>query len=657
MGSLLCFLAIACVLSFLSLVSRSSSLWPRMPLAFLLAAVYGCSASGLLAHVPISLLLIGLAFSIALWRQGCLSASAFRVATGPLVVAVLVSLYVAFRPSLLEYPVDHINYWQRLMEAAGLGSANASICRMEGPAAYAAECTLWIKLAAAWPVSGSWYVSGTFARLVHLGEVLLLAISLLRLWLIQQIKPLAAASMLVLVIAGTGYLYDAFVINHALQGSILAAALFAECASALCWLQARLRCAATRRSGYRLVLAWYALLSVYLLLETKLHGLFSLLILVCMLVLPVIMPLIASFPRTVRWFGSRSALLFASIALALTTSLFVVRGAISIPIAPNFAGVVIRWGDHLGFRALSDWGPVSFVPRTSDTRPEALAVLGLIAAVVVIWLCFREPSLIRGPWSDYAILSSAFAVSILVAYMVPPFSNLFLKLNPHYSSHMRLMWGVCLVSPLPCLLFASGRRFSRVSLLGSVTVLAVILLPVQFSSGQRKQLFFSKALHLVVPTPPWADPSRAASILMPEIERISGAKSSSRGIYFVADPIIRSSLYPFALRSDPALVPGGDRLSQVADLPPAAIGSSPASNHLRSLRFPLGLPDFVIQQEQRDCSFSVYAEMRAYDACIAARATGFDVNRWGAGELRRLGYVLKWTSTDGDYLVWWRRSP
>lgn len=656
MGSLLCFLAIACGLSVLALTSRSSVLWPRMPLAAVLIVVYLFSAAGRSGLLVSSVLLTGLGFAVALWRWGKCDFAELKLASGPIAVAILVSVYVAFRPSLLEYPIDHINYWQRLMEAAGAGSANASACRMGDLSAYVPYCTLWFKLAAAWPVSGPWYTAGTFARLVHCGELLLLTLTLVRLWMVQQIRPLAAAAMVVLVVAGTGYLYDAFVINHALQGSVLAAALLVECAGVLCWLLGRFRCSIATKGYARLVLAWFGLTGIYLLLEIKLHGLFALLILVWLLVVPVNLALLASFAsascllrRSYRW-------LLGSIALALTAGLFVAKDAIRIAIPPNFAGVAIHWGDRLGVDGWADLGPVSFVPRTSDTRPEALAVLGLIAAVGLIAACFSSSRLTREPWADYAVLSSIYAVSVLVAYVLPPFSNLFLKFNPDYSSHMRMMWGACLVSPLPCLLFAPARRYSRIVLMGSLVALAVILLPIQFDSGQRQQLFFSKSRHLIVPTPAWADPSQVASVLVPELDRIAGSESQRQRVRLVADPIVRSALYPFGFTADPPLGLGADRFFQLSALPPDVFNSSPSLRGLEPARFPMGLPELVIQQDSRECFYSVYAEMQAYAACVAAGASGFGVNRWSPDLLRHRGYFLEWQSVAGDYRIWRRKS-
>jgi hypothetical protein len=673
MGSLLCFLLLACLLSILALASRSYSIWPRMLIAPLLAVVYGLNSVGLGGFVTQGLLAAGIFWVAALLRWDRCTVDQFRRSWGPLAVAIVLVSFVAFRPSLLEYPVDHINYWQRLIEASGDGSAKALTCDLGGPSTYILSCTLWVKLAAAWPVSGAWVVSGLFARLVHFGELLLLSLALIRFWLSQSIRPISAACMLVLVFAGTGYLYDAFVVNHALQGSILAAALLVECASVLCWIFARLRASNCRSSGgLLLVLGWYVVSAAYLLLAVKLHGLFGLLVLIWILIVPIVLALLG-FGRGSSYRLSRLARLwFGVTSLALAMVLFVGKGAQNIPIPPNFAGVVIRWTDRLGWGGLGDFGPASFVPRTSDTRPEALAVLGLIASLVIISSALKVcqsssadagptfPAGLRrlteGRVADFALLASAYVLSILCAYVLPPFSNLFLKLNPEYSSHMRLMWGACLVSPLPYLLFWRAGRLRRLASLFSLAAMVVVLLPIQFATGQRKQLFFSKSRHFMLPTPAWADPSQLAAAVLPELHRLAGAQASRRPLVVVADPLVRSALYPFGVSAIPPIVIGADRLFQVSQLPPdvqaaAAPAASIDSSGLLDQR-----PDVVIQQPVRDCFYSVYADMQAYAPCIAARASGFEVNRWSPELLRGYGYVLDRELAFSGLRIWRRRS-
>jgi hypothetical protein len=672
MGSLLCFLLLACLLSILALASRSSAIWPRMLMAPLLAVVYGLNSVGLGGFAAQGLLVAGLFWAAAMLRWERCTVDQFKRSLGLLACAILLASFVAFRPSLLEYPVDHINYWQRLIEASGYGSSSALACDLGGPFTYTPYCTLWFKLAAAWPVSGAWVLSGLFARLVHLSELLLLALALIRFWLAQAIRSISAACMLVLVLAGTGYLYDAFVINHVLQGSILAAALLVECASVLCWLFAQLRASQRQpRGGLLLVLGWYVIAAAYLLLAVKLHGLFALLMLIWILIVPIVVALLSLAPgspcrlsRLVRlWFG------FASLALAM--ALFVDKGAQSIPIPPNFAGVVIRWSDRLGLGGLGDLGPVSFLPRTSDTRPEALAVLGLLASFVIVFLVFRvcqnSPAdafpplpigfrgLAEGRLSDFALLTSAYVLSILWAYLLPPFSNLFVKLNPQYATHMRLMWGACLVSPLPCLLFWQAGRARRLVFRLSLATMVVVLLPIQFSAGQRKQLFFSKSRHFMVPTPAWADPSQLAAAVLPELHRLAGAEARRRPLVVLADPLVRSALYPFGVSATPPLELGADRLFQLSQLPLEAQLASAPTAALQSSPLLDQRPDVVIQQPIRDCFYSVYADMQAYDPCIAARISGFEVNRLSPELLRRYGYVLDRTLASSGLRIWRHR--
>ena len=674
MGSLLAFLLVGCVLSVMALASQSPALWTRLPLVTLLLSTYLLNLCGLGDGVSVIVPVLGLIFACSFLRWGAFVKAALRPYLGLLGVAVLVSAYIAFRPSLLEYPVDHIVYWQSLTAAAGSGSAEALTCSMGGPLIYQSYCTLWFKLAAAWPVSGAWTLTGAFVRLVHFGELLLLSLALIRLWITQAIRPISAAVMLVLVFAGMGYLYDAFVINHALQGSLLAAALFVEGASALTWIFGRLRTSCSLRSSRLLVASWYFLAGIYFLVLVKLHGLFALLMLLWILIVPLLLAALSLTGTSVQLLRRSTLWWFAPPGLALGVALFIARDAGHIMIPPNFAGVVLRWSDRLGLVGLGDWGPVSFLPRTSDTRPEALAVIGLLVALVFVVSVLRPGGAVAGlrssqvsPAADvlsferpeaeaYAILSSVYVISILIAYVLPPFSNLFLKLNPFYSSHMRLMWGACLISPLPCFLFLPFSRFRRAIAGASLIALTVILLPIQFSSGQRKQLFFSKGRHFIMPTPAWADPSHVASVLVPQLHRIAGPVGQPRSLRVIADPIVRSALYPFGFFVDPPATLGGDRFFQASQLPLDRAHSADDDRALAPGRRPFLLADVVIQQDIRDCFYSVYADMQAYEPCIAARVSGSMVNGWTPDLLRKHGYQLDWSSNADGYRIWRRPS-
>lgn len=673
MGSLLLFLLLGCALSLFSLASSARSLWSRIPLASLLVVVYILTLFGFGSLVAPAMIGAALLWGCGLLQVDCISLESLRRYLLPLGSAFFVVFFVALRPSLLEYPADHVFYWQRLVEVSGLGNSSAMGCDFGSPTAYVPYCTLWHKVSAPWPVSPSLLVSGSFVRLAHCGELLLLAIALLRLWACQRIRPVAAVCMLVLVFAGTGYLYDAFVINHALQGSILAAALLVESAGCFCWLFSGLRRAQNYPQAAMIIAAWYAVGALYLLLLIKIHGVFALLMLVWLLIVPVVLAFLPGY----LWPLPKKMVIWpmSFIAAVLSLALFVVKDAINLKIAPNFAGVVIRWSDRLGFEGFGDWGPASFIPRTSDTRPEALAVLALLSSLAFFFASsaaalrtssttsglrdrrsFLVDIIVRnaGHSGDYAILSSAYVIAILVAYVVPPFSNLFLKLNPDYSAHMRLMWGACLISPLPCLLFLECARARRLVRAASIAVLLVILLPIQFATRQRAQFFFSKVRHFLVPTPAWSDPGVVASLIVPQLQQVAGTQSELRNLRVAADPVIRSALYPFGIQGVPPLRLGADRLLQLSQ-PPRSLANSGvlAPPQLPPWR-PNALPDLVIQQGLRDCFYSVYADMDSYSPCIAARATQVDLNRWSPSLLEALGYSLAWQSKDKLYLIWRR---
>jgi hypothetical protein len=638
-----------------------------MPVGLMLAVVYIINLAGFGASTSVLLLIAGIVFLVCLLRWGQCRAAVVQQAWLSVCIALLATFYVGLRPSLLEYPVDHLNYWQHLIEASGVSGPKVMACDMGGLATYKGFCTLWYKLAAATPAPGSWLVSGAWARSVHFGELLLLSLTLVRVWLAEKVRPLAVGFMLILVFTGTGYLYDAFIINHALQGSVLAAALLVESAGALSWVYGRCLRSDTVPAAHGLlmgVLGWYSVALFYLFLAIKLHGLFALLQLIWLLVVPIVLCLL---PKRVTRLGGASVWRFGFPAAFLTVFLFIIKDAIRIPIAPNFAGVVIRWTDPIGFTGLADLGPASFVPRTSDTRPEALAVISLVSslAMLIAWqmsgnasgsvVARRFSGFKNDHASDYQVLAVVYVLAILLVYFLPPFSNLFLKLNPHYSSHMRLMWGACLISPLPYLLFSKTRYWRRVSLALSILAIGVILLPIQVTPRQRAQFFFSKSRHFVVPTPRWADPSDVAAVLVPRVNQIAQSHAGSEPVHYSADPIIGSALYPFGIRLSVSSAPGSDRYTSASQVPAAAwLSSHSIRDQLRLTGIAQSVPRIVIQQDLRECFYSVYADMMAYDPCIAAKLTGFDVNRISHRLFRRYGYSLMWHSPDHGYRIWFK---
>ena len=655
MSVLLLFLLLSCSLSVLSSASRSSALWPRLILLPLLFLVYGLNLIGWTSASAVTLLIAGSMFAAGLLRWGQCSRSQLVGVIGPLAVAGLLVLWIGLRPALLEYPADNVSYWYRLIGVSGIESADGRTCEMGGLASYVAYCTLWFKLAAATTVPQAWLVSGVYAKAVHCGELLLLALTLIRFWVFEKIRPLAATCMLVLAFLGTGYLYDAFVINHAMQGSLLAAALLVESASVYCWLFARLRRSGEPAQLVGCAVGWYGLGFLYLAVMIKLHGLFALLLLIWLLIVPVLLTCLP--PRLVAVRRS-SVCAFALVAVLLTACLFAVKQAAVLPIPPNFAGVVIRWSDALGIPGFGDWGPASFVPRTSDTRPEALAVLSLLAAVLILVLLAGER--LRAPvqWPvDFALLTSLYVISVLVAYVIPPFSNLFLKLDPDYSAHMRLMWGACLLSPLPVLLFLPAAHFRRSILALSCLAISVILVPVQFRPGQRAQLFFSKTRHFVVPTPVWADPAEVARRLMPHLVTAAGSGQQLQRTNVAADPLIRAALGSFGVVYSPQTDIGFERIYSFQQISQSApFFELQLSSGDESAPAIMALPGLVIQQAPRECFYSVYADMQAYEPCVAAGVTRLSINRLPAALLRRFGYELVWQSDADGYKIW-RRVP
>jgi hypothetical protein len=183
----------------------------------------------------------------------------------------------------------------------------------------------------------------------------------------------------------------------------------------------------------------------------------------------------------------------------------------------------------------------------------------------------------------------------------------------------------------------------------------VILLPIQVTPRQRAQFFFSKARHFVVPTPRWADPSDVAAVLVPRVNQIAQSHAGAEPVHYSADPIIGSALYPFGIRLSVSSAPGSDRYTSASQVPAAAwLSSHSVRDQLRLTGIAQSVPRIVIQQDLRECFYSVYADMMAYDPCIAAKLTGFDVNRISHRLFRRYGYSLMWHSPDHGYRIWFK---
>jgi hypothetical protein len=269
--------------------------------------------------------------------------------------------------------------------------------------------------------------------------------------------------------------------------------------------------------------------------------------------------------------------------------------------------------------------------------------------------------------SFYAYGSALFVVGIVLAYILPPFSNLLLQINTEWSSHMRLMWGICLFSPLPFWLPvqsgplqpADGRppglernpawRSIRAGL--SLIIVLIILVPIQLAPGARRQLFFSKSRHVFTATPAWADPQVIARELLPLLlAQTRNLPEAQAGTAILADPLITSALRPFAQRLGPASlrpqpldrIDHGDELKE----PLLAPLLQPAPIHLNPR------PAYVIQQPNRHCFYSAYADMAAYDDCIAARVTDLPINHWSPAQMRQAGYGLVARSRDLQIRVW-----
>ena len=144
MSPLLWFLLLACLLSILALASPLRSIWSRMLIGPFLSVVYLLDFAGQIRFVVPGFFVVGSLWLITFRRRERFTLDQFKYAIGPIASAILLVCFVAFRPSLLEYPVDHINYWQRLIHASSTGSPDVLTCGLGGLTVYDATCTLWL---------------------------------------------------------------------------------------------------------------------------------------------------------------------------------------------------------------------------------------------------------------------------------------------------------------------------------------------------------------------------------------------------------------------------------------------------------------------------------------------------------------------------------
>jgi len=282
-------------------------------LALLLVASLPLSPEALPTALLLTTLLGGGAIAFAVMpRRGIpLESGTLRFVVTAVGLALLSGLLLALRPSPFEYPGDSVDYLNTFQRLALQGSESSSCLNQTwSRISYWRECTLWRVLMQVSPHSLEALLSGWPQRTTIALEMAVLGMSCFRLLRCSGVGPLTAGLSWLLIVFGLGNQAIAFVVNNALQGSILAAAVFVEACLLLVWWAGR---------------AWPSLPQVLVLplglapilyLELKLHGAFALTTLALLLPLPLLLGL-----HTLRLAPSRRLLPRRTAMLLLLASL------------------------------------------------------------------------------------------------------------------------------------------------------------------------------------------------------------------------------------------------------------------------------------------------------------------------------------------------
>ena len=607
----------------------------------------------------------GSAQSPAGWERDRTAQSGWTYVLTALVASLAIGLLLALRPYPFEYPGDSGDYLQSFLQGQ-LDPSPARSCLVEGwrQPTYQRFCTIWSVVLQAGHLSPATLLSGWPQRLTIGLEVSVLGLSLFRLLQAAGVGAAAAALSWLLVAFGLGNQAIAFLVNHALQGSILAAAVFLEAVMVM------LRLLLWRTTAARQAGVLVASLLVFLLLTMKLHGAFAL----CTLALLV--PLLALI-GLVRLQGPRQqsealgSISRPSARWLLLASLGLLALVLSVKtgwLINKQSRFIIPWSFLGNLGIPSQALPASYLMRSPGSRPETLAVVSILIGLgQLAGLGRRLP---EGPGDPghgqrgggeqaagaeptlYALVSSLYGVSILVAFLLPPFSHLFINLPYEVISNYRLMWGCILFSPLPCLIdrALSQRPHPWPARLVTLLTTLLVLVPISSPHERRTQTFWSKSRHLIGGPSPRVDLQAVARALMPSILEVK-AEQGGGPVVVLADELIGSALAGYSQLVTPI---HATRISnhqalenwETHGLLRKAHSDSERLEVLKQLK---QQPTLLIQETLIQPYSSPYAEIRVYDADLAQAISSSGVNQLSAALLEQAGFrSWRWLNQAGE---------
>jgi hypothetical protein len=585
------------------------------------------------------------------------------------------ALLFALRPNPYEYPgdtVDYLNTFQRLSQA-GHPPTNCltNTWRM---VTYWRACTLWTTLLEASPLDTTTLLSGLPQRTTIGLEIAVLGLTVFRLLRSSRVGPVAAGLSWVLMVFGLGNQSIAFLVNNALQGSILAAAVFVESALLVVWLVGQ------RMKPNLQAAALLLGMAPFLYLELKLHGAFALTTLVLLLPLMLLLALrsLTASPGS-RLLPRQTAVLLLLGSLALLV--LVLGFKTGWPVLKD-ARPIVRWSFLKGLGIAEANLPSSYLPRSPGSRPELVAVAALLASLGALFLPQAPPETrANGQLPTafvYREVSSLYGLAVLMAFLVPPFSHLFINLPYEISSNYRLMWGVILFSPLPLLidsLVGTGGYAPRQARGGRIKTLAgrmvlgllfiLVLIPIPSGSRTYPQRFWSKSRHLLQGPSPRVDLQRLSRALLPSIRE---AGNGLRRPVVLADELIATALegYPNQVSPiDPMRIysrrdPGYGKVN--ADL--RSLSPARMRGRIEAIQ---PQPDLVIQEQAIAPYYTPYGEINVYDKDGVSHVSQTGVNAIPSDLLQTMGFRV-WRNLDAagrtlpldelnpTYRLWRRRG-
>jgi hypothetical protein len=598
-----------------------------------------------------------------------------------LAASLAIGLLLALRPYPFEYPGDSTDYLQGFIQAQ-LEPPPARSCLVEGlrQPTYQRFCTLWGVVLQAGHLDRAVLLGGVPQRLTIGLEVTVLGLSSFRLLQAAGVGAAAASLNWLLVAFGLGNQAIAFLVNNALQGSILAAAIFLEAVMVL------LRLLARPGPPPRQAAAVVAALMVFTLLGMKLHGAFALCTLVLLVPLLTLVGAARLGGHTRRAGHGFEVLSRPTAGWLLVASLGVLALVLSLKtgwLLNKQARFIVPWS-FLGWLGLPPHAlPGSFLMRSPGSRPETLAVAAILVGIVLLARSWRPGSRRaaqalqggtpgsgppaegwpRGHATDqpeaqlYGFVASLYGLAVLVAFLLPPFSHLFINLPYEVISNYRLMWGCILFSPLPALLqrACEGGRSSSGSgpaaRLGALMpkalaalLTALVLVPVPSGSARYPQLFWSKSRHILQGPSGRVDLAAVAAALVPAVAEAPRAADGGPPVALV-DELIASALAPYASLVRPT---HPIRIYSRADLvdprqwdTQAPLREAPTeADRLRRLQDLESRPSLVIQQQPFDAAaaYSPYGEIGVYEKDIVSVLSATSVNALSPTLLRAAGF-------------------